>query len=360
MAFKDIVRKTVLPIKQESERKIHKLKYMFFELTQRCNLSCIHCGSDCKKDARQPDLPAEKVLEVLREIKKNQNPHDVMIILSGGEVTIYPELWELGKKIIELEFPWGIVTNGLAWTKDTIKKAKESHMHSISVSLDGLEESHNWLRNSVRSYRKALNTIQMLVDNPFYRKMDVITCVNKRNIDELDKMFEIFKKMGLKRWRLTTIEPIGRAKNVPELFLDKKQFHHLMNKIMEFNSGSDMHVLFSDTSFLGCYEHKVRNYYFFCGAGVSVGGIMVNGDIMACPNIDRGFKQGNVFEDSFMDVWENKYEIFRKRDWMKKGICANCADWKMCKGGPFHLWNPDGKEINKCYLKEYDLGKCLK
>ena len=44
---------------QDLEADLHDLKYLFWESTRRCNLSCLHCGSDCGKDEGQPDLPGE-------------------------------------------------------------------------------------------------------------------------------------------------------------------------------------------------------------------------------------------------------------------------------------------------------------
>lgn len=356
MSLKYQMKRALLPIKQNYERKLHELRYIFFELTHKCNLACVHCGSDCQKNNSIPDLPQEKVLEVLKEIKGSFNSHKVMVVLSGGEPTIYPEVFELGKKIIDLEFPWGMVTNGFSWSKDMVKKAKAARMHSVTISFDGLEESHNWLRGDIKSFRKAENAVRMLLADPFYKAMDIITCVNKRNIDELDELYDYVKKMGVKKWRFFTISPIGRAPKVPDLFLNPEQFHRLMQKILEFKKRREIQVDYSESGYLGAqFEHKVRNHDFFCRAGVNVSGIMVNGDILACPNIDRKFVQGNIYKDSFMDVWENRYKEFRNRNWMKKGQCGDCSEWRQCQGGGIHLWSPGEKDTKLCHYNCFDL-----
>ncbi len=355
MNIKRTVKRTLLPVKQQYERKLHELNYMFFELTHRCNLACIHCGSDCQKDDKKPDLPQEKILEVLKQIKERYNSHKVMVVLSGGEPTVYPGVFELGKKIIGLEFPWGMVTNGYAWNQDTIKLAKESRMHSVTVSLDGFEESHNWLRGDIKSFRKAVNAIELLITHKPWKVMDVITCVNRRNIGELDKLYDFVKGLGVPRWRFFTISPIGRAVQHPDLFLTKEEFHHLMQKTIEFRKRRGMGVTYSESGYLGCYEHKVRSHDWFCRAGVSVSGIMVNGDILACPNIDRRFKQGNIFEERFIDVWEHKYKEFRDRSWMKTGECVHCSEWRQCQGNPMHLWDLDNNRTKLCHLQHFEL-----
>lgn len=355
MSIKKTARRVLLPIQHHFERKIHDLRYLFFELTHRCNLACIHCGSDCQKNETVPDLPQEKILEVLREIKTTHNSHKVMVVLSGGEPTVYPGVWELGKKIIELEYPWGMVTNGLAWNEDLIKQAKDSHMHSVTVSLDGFEEAHNWLRGDIKSFRKAVRAIELLLKHKPYHAMDVITCVNRRNIHDLDKLYDFMKSLGVPRWRFFTISPIGRAPKYPDLFLNKEEFHLLMQKILEFRRRRGMKVLFSESGYLGCYERRVRGHDWFCRAGIHVSGVMVNGDILACPNIDRRLAQGNVFKDSFLDVWENRYEKYRDRGWMKKADCVKCPEWRMCQGEAMHLWDVDNNRTKLCHYNEFDL-----
>ena len=264
----------------------------------------------------------------------------------------------LGKKIYELEFPWGMVTNGLGWTETKVKMAQDSGLHTLTISLDGLEKEHDWLRGKKGSFEKATNAIKMFVANPFYQAMDVITCVNQKSLPTLDKIYELVKSLGLKRWRIVTISPIGRSHKTPELFLDKEQFNYLMKKVLEFRDRKEISINYSESGYLGSvYENQVRDHAYFCMAGINVAGIMVNGDILACPNIDRRFKQGNIYQDSFVDVWENKYDVFRNRNWMKQGECSNCKDWSLCKGNSFHLWDIDNKCTKLCHTKVFELEK---
>ena len=99
----------------------------------------------------------------------------------------------------------------------------------------------------------------------------------------------------------------------------------------------------------------MRDDVYFCRAGINVAGIMSNGDILACPNIDRRFRQGNVHTDSFVEVWENRYREFRDRAWMRQGDCTRCKEWSMCQGNSFHLWDCDRCRPRLCHLDFYGL-----
>lgn len=352
MGLRSSFQKKLLHLSQKAVINVHELRAIFFELTHKCNLACMHCGSDCVKDTRTPDLSARSVLNVLDEIRSKYNPHKVMVILSGGEPLCYPGVFELGKEITEREFPWGMVTNGYAWNADKLERARLAGMRSITVSLDGFEAEHNWLRGDSRSFERAVNTIKMLLKNPFYQAMDVITCVNKRTLGRFEDFYGYIVALGVKNWRLFTISPIGRAAEHPELILNGPEFRLLFEKIVELRARNEIVVTYSESGYLGpAYDCAVRDHGFFCRAGINVAGIMLNGDILACPNIDRRFRQGNISEDSFVDVWENGFGVFRDRSWMKTGSCANCKEWPSCRGNSFHLWDIDGRKTRLCYHK---------
>lgn len=349
-------RRSLVPVYQHHSRKLHDLQYVFFELTRNCNLACRHCGSDCIKDPEAPSLAVEKVLGVLRDIKSRHDSRKIAVALTGGEPLCYPGLFELGGEIAALEFPWGMVTNGWAWTPKVVEAARVARMHSITVSLDGFAASHDWLRGRKGSHQRAEHAISLLAGASFLQAMDVITCVNRRNLSELEDLADRLVGLGIRTWRLFTISPIGRAAAQPELFLTPDEYRGLLDRIRALRERSDIRVSLSESGYLGCErELEVRDQPYFCRAGVNVGGIMVDGDILACPNIDRRFRQGNIHENSFVDVWENRYEAFRNRDWMKVGRCSTCSEWRHCQGNSFHLWDLDRNETKLCHYRDLGL-----
>jgi radical SAM enzyme (rSAM/lipoprotein system) len=346
------LRRRLLPAAQKAASDIHELRCIFFEITRRCNLACLHCGSDCTADSRADDLPAGSVLKVLDEIRSKYDPHRIIVVLSGGEPLCYPRIFDLGKEISAREFPWGMVTNGYAWTPETIQAARAANMASITVSLDGLEEDHDWLRGRKGSFRRAARAIELLVRNPCYRKMDVVTCVNHRNLARVNELYELVKQLGVTNWRIFTISPIGRAADNPELLLGGAELRRLLETIRELRGRNEIAVSYSESGYLGPeFEGVVRDRPFFCQAGISVAGIMIDGDILACPNIDRRYAQGNIADDSFVDVWEHRYRIFRDRSWMKQGDCAGCPEWRFCRGNSFHLYDPESSRTRLCYRR---------
>ena len=74
----------------------HELHQLFWECTLRCNLNCRHCGSDCRMLSEKDDMPFADFAKVLDEIREHQDPSKVMVITTGGEPTVRPDLAQCG------------------------------------------------------------------------------------------------------------------------------------------------------------------------------------------------------------------------------------------------------------------------
>ncbi len=321
---------------RENEAKIHELNYLFWECTQRCNLYCLHCGSDCASNSKNADMPFEDFLKAILPLNKLYTRDSITVVITGGEPLLRKDLAECGKKLRENGFRWGIVSNGYAYNTEINSKLLSAGMGAITISLDGLEDSHNWLRNNSKSFDRATKAISLIVSSPRL-SYDVVTCVNSKNINELSGIKELLISLGVKAWRLFTIAPIGRARGNKDLELSREQFTRLMDFIVESRKDQRMDIKFSCESYVGPYEKKVRDSFFFCRAGINIGSILIDGSISACPNINRKFVQGNIYADNFTEVWMNKFEIMRNRSWTKTGVCENCSSYKDCGGGAMHL-----------------------
>jgi len=111
---------------KKNQTKLHELSYLFWECTLRCNLNCLHCGSDCTQEAFTPDMLGEDFLRVLESIAPHVNPNKTMVVITGGEPLIRKDLAEVGLEIYKRGFPWGMVTNGYAMTATRLDRRCET------------------------------------------------------------------------------------------------------------------------------------------------------------------------------------------------------------------------------------------
>jgi radical SAM enzyme (rSAM/lipoprotein system) len=334
---------------KKNETRIHQLNYILWECTLRCNLNCLHCGSDCKKDARQSDMPAADFLRALDELGPLVNSNKTTIVLTGGEALLRNDLEQIGLQLYSRGFPWGLVSNGMLLSQERLQSLLDSGLRSITISLDGLINSHNWLRGNPKGYEKALAAIKSVVQVPDLA-YDVVTCVNRRNLTELKALKTLLIDIGVKAWRLFTIFPIGRAAQEKELQLNPKEFKALFEFIKQTRSEGQIDLSYGCEGFLGSYEGQVRDNFFFCRAGINVASVLADGSISACPNLRENFIQGNIYKDNFAEVWQNRYQIFRDRSWTKTGACAQCEFYSYCEGNGMHLRNEQTGELLFCHL----------
>ena len=320
----------------------HPLQQLFWESTLRCNVHCLHCGSDCSSSEVTPDMPAEDFLRVIdQSVTPYVDPHKVLIIISGGEPLMRKDLAEVGAALKQRGYPWGMVTNGLALTEKRFKELMAAGLRSMAISFDGLELDHNWLRQHPLAFEGATRAIKLAAAMPSL-VWDVVTCVNQRTILQLDEMREYLWSIGVRNWRLITIDPMGRAAENPELILTSEQHRYLLDYIREQRK-EGLHISYSCEGFMPDYELEVRDHLFHCAAGVSVASILIDGSISACTSIRGKYYQGNIYKDDFWQVWENGFADYRNRQWMKqKEPCKDCQLFRYCEGGGMHLRREDG------------------
>jgi len=334
-----------------SEVKLHELNYMFWECTTRCNLNCLHCGSDCSKDSAFQDMPINDFLAAIDTMK---NPaKNFTVVFTGGEPLLRKDIEICGKELRKRGFRWSMVSNGHLYNEQRHFSLLNAGLGALTISLDGLKDSHNWLRNRENSFDKVSEAID-LAASASRLNFDVVTCVNQRNVKELAQIKSFLSEKKVKAWRLFTIIPIGRAVHNPDLLLTDQQFLELMDFISESRKEKELDIKFSCEGYVGKYESLVRDSSFFCRAGINISSILIDGSISACPNIDRALSQGNVYNDNFYEVWENKFSPFRNREWTKVGQCETCSQYKDCEGNGLHNWHGEMKNVLVCHHKKIE------
>ena len=330
------------------ESRVHPLRQLFWECTLRCNLRCRHCGSDCTASALAPDMPFEDFEKVLLRIKEAYDPKDILVIFSGGEPLMRKDLADCGRRVQELGFPWGLVSNGYLMTPQKALELLKAGMRAATISLDGLEEEHDWMRGVPGSFARADVAIRYLSGVSFLG-FDVVTCVTQKNIGQLQQMKEYLISAGVKAWRIFTVFPVGRGATDPALQLTPEQYKGLMEFIVACRKEGRIKASYGCEGFLGPYEGKVRDHLFSCQAGLSIASVRIDGAISGCTSIRASYSQGNIYQDDFVDVWEHRFGIFRDHTPFKTGPCADCRWWKKCQGNGMHLRGENG-ELLLCNL----------
>ncbi len=357
MKFPFWLKKSVFLIYRKYAIKKHELNYLFWECTLRCNLNCLHCGSDCTKLSGQAEMSVEDFAKVLDDVKAHNKAKRLTVCITGGEPLLRNDLEKAGLEIKKRGFYWGIVTNALAFSEQRFVSLVKSGMTSLSFSLDGFLEQHTYLRQNKNSFSRVISAIKIVNDfqklNPGYFVYDVITCVHKGNFGILREFRDFLIELGVTRWRIFSIFPEGRARQ-NDLSLSRREYVELMEFIEETRSyknqnGKSIYLNYSCEGFLGKYELKVRDYFFFCRAGVNIASVWCNGNVSGCLSVRaKDLVQGNIYDENLMDIWNKKFDVMRNHSWAKRGKCKNCKKWKYCLGNGMHLHQDLTSEVDRC------------
>ncbi len=331
-----------------------RLRYLFLELTDACNLSCLHCGSNaCPQNSRF--LDAEDAKRVMDEVAERYPAQGIMICLTGGEPLLHPDFFEIAAHAKKRGFSCGMTTNGMLIDASVAERLVACGMNSLSVSLDGLRDTHDWFRNRAGSFDKSVQGIRNLLNASSGRVIaQVTTVVHQKNLHQLEQMFEFVQDLGVDSWRVINLEPIGRALQHGALLLEPEQLRQLLRFIREkrYDARVRMDVTYGCSHYLTEeYERTVRDHYFICGSGIFVASILCNGDIYSCLDIERRpeLVQGNIHADSFVDVWENRFREFRRDRTQDCEMCRRCADRRYCRGDAAHTWDYDRDQPLLCF-----------
>lgn len=358
--FGETIRRNFFDTYRRTETKLHELKSILWECTLRCNLNCGHCGSDCRAVANTPDADKNLFFRALEDIRNVYNPHRLMVGITGGEPLMRKDLPEIISHISAMGFPVGMVSNGFALTPEKFTELLNSGLNTLTVSLDGPEAVHNELRKNPLSYRHAFTALKNAavfsdkVQGKVNFNYDVITCVHPGNIDSLSDFRNTLVNAGIRNWRIFAIFPSGRAAN-NRFDLSPSQFRQILDFIKSEREKKEINVSYSCEGWLGKYEGKVRQSYYFCRAGITNAGIFADGRVGGCISIrSEDFIAGNLNEKPFMEIWENGFDLYRNRLWTKKGNCAVCSSWKHCMGNGLHLYPSINSEPTRCSLKLAD------
>lgn len=335
----------------DRNRQSPLLQQLFLEVTPRCNLSCLHCGSRCDGHAKVDEVSLDEWKRVIDEVKEDFGT-SVFIVVTGGEPTLWKDLCELGRYVTDLGFKWGMTTNGTLIDERMAQELVDSGLKSVSVSVDGLPDTHDAIRRVKGSREAAVRGVKNLAATGGLRALQVTSVFNHQTLGELEPMFDEMVELPIDSWRAINIEPIGSALDHPELLMTAEDMDTLLSFIRQKRS-EKWPVCYGCPHYLGLdYEGELRDWFWLCSAGIHIMSVMHTGDIGSCLDIERREETvfGNIRRDRLSDVWRDGFGDYRREDGLAElsEKCADCPDRRLCRGDSVHTWDFDRNEPRMC------------
>jgi radical SAM protein with 4Fe4S-binding SPASM domain len=297
-------------------------------MTNRCNLTCLHCGNS-KEIKGKSEL---STAEAKRFIKYLADAGVFILDISGGEPLMRKDALMLFDYARSLGLEMGMTTNGTLIDKKTALHLKKIGMYNIHISVDGIDKVHDVIRNKNGTYAKALRAIQLFKKHkvPF----GITTSVSTLNFSDLDNIKDLVLKEKIRCWELYYAVPLGCMSK--KITLNDNQLLQYAKIIDAFRSKlkNECKIFVGDS--IGYFEKlNLRDSDFpGCQAGISHIAVDAVGNIKGCPILPSTFIEGNIRKDDLLQIWNsNEHFVYnRKPDKLTKE-CGSCAHNKECRGG---------------------------
>lgn len=312
-----------------------------WEITLKCNLSCCHCGSRAGP-ARNQELSTEEALDAVRQLAEVGIDE---VTLIGGEAFLRPDWLTIAAAISQHDMVCTMTTGGYGISARMAEKMVEAGIAQVSVSIDGLKDTHDLLRGRTGSYQAALNTLGYLRQAGMETACN--TQINRLTAHQLKEAYLIQRDHGMRAWQLQLTVPMGQAADRPEILLQPYEIPSVFDTLLELKQLClQDDVYFSpgnNVGYFGPYDRVLRSendewqVWTGCQAGLNSIGLEADGTIKGCPSLPTSaYSGGNIREITLAQAIENSPALNFNSGantahlW---GFCQSCQFAKLCRGG---------------------------
>jgi radical SAM protein with 4Fe4S-binding SPASM domain len=321
-------------------REARSIGYAVWEITLRCNLSCVHCGSRAGL-ARDNELTTSEALALVQQLA------DIGIgevTLLGGEAYLRSD-WEIiARAIIDVGMFCSMTTGSWGLSERLAERIASSGIGHVSVSIDGIEKTHDELRGRSGSWRRCFRALTNL--QAFGVLLGVNTQLNRRSVPELPQLYGHLREARIAAWQVHLTGPMGRAADRPDLLLQPAELpvaYEILARVARRAWVDGIAVKAAvNVGYYGPAERLLRGgndpYGFWQGPDQGLRTIGIESDGTVKPDLTlptEPYGAGNIRDRSLRDILDSETFTFASNLQPQKlsGFCASCEFGSVCLGG---------------------------
>lgn len=344
------------------------LPLVFWEVTAACNLECVHCRRlEIGKEMSSDDLSFKEAVHFIEGLASDFEPSPVLI-LSGGEPLIRPDIFDIIEFARTVNVPVGLATNGTMIDLALARKIAHSGVRRVAISLDGANpDTHDRFRKIPGSFKKAVKGIQYLTELGV--SIQINTTVTKHNFTEVEAIYNLALELGASALHPFLLVPVGCGMEIKDEFqLTPQEYEETLLKYHELSSEGKLHIR------PVCAPHYFRilaqkktafpkrkdtrdfnNMTKGCLAGTRICFVSHKGEVFPCGYLP--VVCGSIRETSLKDIWKNSDTFCSLREpELLEGKCGLCQFKLICSGCRARAYEESGdilaEEPNCLYQPE--------
>jgi 12,18-didecarboxysiroheme deacetylase len=354
-----------------------KRPVIVWNMTRRCNLKCIHCYSSSQNINYPDELTTEEGKAMIEDLAAFGAP---VLLFSGGEPLMRPDLPELARYAVDRGMRAVISTNGTLITKEQASRFRDIGLSYVGISLDGTRETHDFFRGVAGAFDRTMQGLRNCREAGL--KVGIRFTVNRRNVGDVPAIFDLLEEEDIPRCCFYHLVYAGRGSALVAEDLDHAATRRLLDLIMDrtrdlFARGREKEILTVDNHADGPYVYlrllredparaaevlELLEMNEGNSSGHGIGCISWDGEVHP-DQFWRNVSLGNIRRRPFSEIWTDTTNELTARLKDKKphlqGRCAACR-WLTVCGGNFraraeavtgNIWAPDPA----CYLTDEEI-----
>lgn len=302
-----------------------------WELTRRCNMACLHCGSRAGAQSGR-ELSRREALSAADQLLELGCRR---VTLIGGEVTLYPWWRDVVRRLVRGGAVCDIVTNGYGKTARELAALANVGLTSAALSIDGYGETHNRLRGRSDAFQEAERFCRELRRRGL--PLTAVTTLTRPCLEDLDRLCSWLLEQGIRVWQWQQVSPMGRAADRTDLCLTREDVRWVLEQYPRLRER--LPILLADN--LGYYyaarSGETLQAFQGCAAGLRILGLDSEGNVRGCESLyDPRFIEGNLRERTLRAIWMDPDAFAYNRRFCPSdltGRCADCPHGAICAGG---------------------------
>jgi 12,18-didecarboxysiroheme deacetylase len=374
--------------RQSSRLPSHLLQFsadkrpvVVWNVTRQCNLKCVHCYAHAKATTGDNELTTAQGKTLINDLAQFGVP---VLLFSGGEPLIRPDLPELAAYAVQKGMRAVISTNGTLITAETARILKDIGLSYVGISLDGMEDINDRFRGVKGAFASALEGIENCQAAGI--KVGLRFTINKFNVGEISNIFKLIEDMDIPRVCFYHLVYAGRGSKLVEDDLTHEESRAAVDLIIDHtqrlhDKGKSKEVLTVDNHADGPYVYlrllkenpqrakevmELLKMNEGNNSGRGIGCISWDGEVHA-DQFWRHYSFGNIKDRPFSEIWSDTSEsllgkLKNKKQYVK-GRCATCRWLDICSGNfrvraeavTGDVWAPDPA----CYLTDEEIAQTI-
>lgn len=331
-----------------------------WEVTRTCNLSCIHCRAASIDKPYPNELTTEECFRLLDDMTTFASP---IIILTGGEPLLRPDIFEIAAYGTEKGLRMVMATNGLLIDGETCQRMKEASIQRVSISLDGATaQSHDQFRQVKGAFAGSLRGIDLLKKASI--EFQINTTITRENLDELPDIQKLTVELGAAAHHIFLLVPTGRGKDFKDQDIAAADYEDTLHWFYDQRDKVPLQLKATcaphyyrimrqrakeEGKEVTVKTHGMDAVTRGCLGGTAFLFISHVGQVQPCGYLELDC--GNVRQLPLGEIWRNSEVLKKLRDFDEyKGKCAVCEYRRICGGCRARAFESSGD-----YLEEEPL-----